>query len=253
MGRNNYKNCVAVILFICFAQTCISQTIILRPYYGHKWYWSNNGSIVYNNFDPNSKTSISSSKYITGISLEYEVNKNTFELYFSSQPSLNYFESYYSPVAAFTNESEGSHSQFQFLYNRYIDINKNNSHKYKIFPILTGGFGIGIVTSQDLLNNSSYRFRIDGPNNEFIDVNSIFKKSTALNFSGIIKIGGVLKNEKREIIRLQILYNLGLNKSEINEINYQFTNSLYSGVISSKGTYFGVQLSLPIYLKRFNN
>jgi hypothetical protein len=247
-----YKRNIIAFLFLFSVQSSFSQTIILRPYYGRKWYSSNKNDIVYNNFDPNSLTKINSSRYIIGVSAEYQLKTNSLELYFSSQPTIYKFQSFYNAVGAFSNENEGSYSQFQILYNRYLNFNRINSFKYKVVPILTAGFGVGIVTSQNLLNNSSYNERINGLNNEFIEINSVFKKESSINFSGIIKIGGAVKNKKREIFRLQALYNFGINKAVTNEIDYRFTNSQYSGVVSLKGTYFGIQLSLPIYIKRFN-
>ena len=107
------------------------------------------------------------------------------------------------------------------------------------------------MSSQDLLNNSSYQIKYLAINNEFVDLQSNFKKATSINYSLILRIGGVLKYKRRELIRIHAMYNFGLNNAEKQEINYSFSSNKYSGIIISKGSYFGLQLNSPIYLKRF--
>ena len=245
-----FRRSTIILGMFFFVNSCFSQAITLRPYYGRKWFSSNSKSAFENKFDPNYNYKINSSRYITGISVEYENKKNSFELYFSSQPTIFKSSSLYALAGySFTNISEGAYSQFQILYNRTLKYREDKV--FNFLPVFTSGIGIGIVNSQDLLNNNSYEIKYFASNNEFVDFKSNFKKVTNINYSLIIKIGGVLKYKKREIIRIHTIYNFGLNDAEKQEINYSFTGNKYSGIITSKGSYWGLQLSSPIYLKRF--
>jgi hypothetical protein len=244
------RKSILILVTLFFANSCFSQAIILRPYYGRKWFSSNNKNVLENNFDPNYMYKINSSRYITGISIEYQNKKNSFELYFSSQPTLFKSSIFYSLAGyRFSNVSEGAYSQFQLLYNRSLRYREDKV--FNFIPVFTGGIGIGIVNSQGLLNNSSYETRYVAPNNEFVEFQANLKKANNFNYSLIFKIGGVLKYKKREIIRMHVIYNLGLNNAEKQEVNYSFTNNKYSGILASKGSYLGLQLSSPIYVKRF--
>jgi hypothetical protein len=256
-GRYYIKCTLIVILILLFPDNSRSQSLVLRPYYGRKWYWNNSNNVTLNNTDPSYQYHNTTSRYITGIALELLYTKSSFELYFSSLPYTGKFHSEVpesSPLRIFLNSYthiySGDISQFQLLYNRYF-FPKANNKKFKIVPVVTIGAGIGIVPPQSKLSNNDVEFYY-GVGNHFYEMTGKSIQMAPINYSVVLKAGVSIQKNNREWLRIQAIANIGLNSFLRNEFRYAHTNDNYAIDYVSRGTFIGVQLSLPIYLKRFN-
>jgi hypothetical protein len=251
MDRSYLKQ-IVFYLFVFFPLSLFSQKLLLRPIYGQKIYFSKSKQIVEGNFDPSFSNMQRKIRYVTGIGLELKSKKNSFEVDFSSQPYLNKFTSSYPLIGyQYTNISSGSFSQFQFLYNYFPLVNKFKEKKYTIQPLLSIGLGLGIIPPQSKLDYDTEQDRYQVGTNYFELLNT-YEKEKTFSYSLINRIGASINKHGKELFRIQLASNLGLNKPIVNKIEYAHTSTKYRGTIASRGSYFAIIISVPILLKTFN-
>lgn len=251
MDRIYFKQFITILLLTSALQQLSAQSVLLRPYYGRKWFSSNKNNISLNNPDPSFSNTINTSRYITGIAAELQYHSHSFEIYFQSQPTLNRFQTVNNNVGGFSYESEGAIIQFQLLYNQYFTKSKKVTKKYTIIPLISIGLGLGDIRPQSVLErDNGYSYQSNG--NQFLEVDYKIKRVAPISYSAVFKIGAALKKGDRELLRIQAIANIGLNKVINDEFRYAHTNDKYAVDIFTRGTYYGVQLSVPLYLKRWH-
>ncbi len=251
MDRGYLKQIVCC-FYIFFPLSLFSQKLLLRPIYGQKVYYSNSKQIVEGNFDPSFSNTLKQTRYVTGIGIELKSKKNSLEIGFSSQPYLSKFISSYPLIGyQYISFSDGSFSQFQFLYNHFFLVDKKKENKYKILPIVSIGLGLGIIPPQRKLDYNTEQDRYQVGANYF-ELLHTYKKEKTFSYSLVNRIGASINKYGKELFRVQLISNLGLNRPIASKIEYAHTNTKYRGTIASRGSYFAIIISAPILLKTFN-
>ena len=105
--------------------------------------------------------------------------------------------------------------QIQGICNYSLLKHDNPDKIYNITPIFSLGVGLGFLPPQSFFDNDPYIERFSTSNNpsEFFDVNFTIKRLHNISYSGIFKAGFLIHSPTKEIFRIQLIANLGLNEA----------------------------------------
>lgn len=236
-----------------FSET-FSQSISIRPYLGLKKVWSSQKGMSANNFDPTFSSKSAYTNQSVGIALEYNHKAMTYELCFTAQGSeFNLSSSYKEAGINIQYETGFGFNQIQGICNYSLLKHDNPDKNYNITPIFSVGAGLGFLPSQSYFDSDPYieRFSTSNNPNEFFDVNFTIKRLHNVSYSGIFKAGFLIHSPTKEIFRIQLIANLGLNEAFRGDLIYYHTTKKYSGTLPSYGSHIGILGSVPICIKRF--
>lgn len=246
-----FKNSFLLFISILFFKFDYSQSIILRPGLGIKFFNTKPDHSLPNNWDPSFDGKHRFSNFAVTVALEFLYPKESYEFIFTSQQIPTAASTRFEKAGiSQTHIEDGGIRQFQFIYNRYLESNIDSSKN--IVPFLGLGFGLGINRPPSFYDSSYYhsKFYSTLNPNEFIDYSQYYASLTKLSYSIIIKLGLCLKINNVERFRIYGIYNLGLNKLVRSDIVYFHTNEKYYGSTTTKGSQFSLMVTAPIYLKR---
>lgn len=255
MGQNKFFIKIIVLIFISAAlsKQGFTQSVILRPSLGNRYFSSKTDFKKPNYFDPSYNGNFKFAESAATIAVELLYPKCSYELVFTSQQEASGF---YTNSNAFQGSElilqNGGISQFQIIHNRFLKINNKKWGDFS--PFIGAGIGIGINRPPLFYIADTFYtvFRTYNPNspNEYIELNVRSRSMAAISFSAVFKAGLAFKINNIERVRLQAVYNFGINKIVETNIIYYHTNAKYYGSAFSRGSQFSVLLSVPIYLKR---
>ena len=254
MSQKYWKHKYLVVLILGFStfQTAFTQSLILRPSIGVRYYSTQPSKESSNNFDPSFSGYHKFKDRAATISLELLYKKYSYEFAFTSQHLPTALYTNYKDVLSFQTYGAAGISQFQLQYNRFFEINKGNRQFIK--PFVGIGVGIGFnrpswVYKQDTFYTvfRQYAFM---DSTKYLDMDMRTNRSANNSFSLLLKAGFSIKRKNIERLRITAIYNGGLNKVIQTNIVYYHTNAKFSGTSFSRGSQFSILLSMPIYLKR---
>lgn len=248
---------VIKILLCIFLSTNVmnlySQSFVLRVGGGFTFFNTKIDKSIPSSLDNTFKGKSSSTRLSGVLALELLYPRFSFELAFASQQYSYYMFTDYTVIGLKQeHKGNGGISQFQLLFNKFIN-NKILEEK-NFVPLVSVGLGLGINRPKSFYDSSSYSsiFYSSVLPNEYIKYDQKTKFLNTFSYSLLFKVGGALKIRDIERLRIYGIYNLGLNKFNQTDIEYYHTSKKYYGSNTSKGSQFTIRLSMPIYLKRFD-
>ena len=245
---NRKKFLTLIVLF--FSVLGKSQSIILRPGAGIKFFDTKTDLSLPHKLDATFNGKHRFSALAITIAAELQFKKSSYELIFTSQQISSAFFTEFKEAGISERYIEnGGISQFQFIYNRFIQKKIISDNVYPFFGL---GFGIGINRPSDIYDSSYYnsRFYSSSSPNDFIDLSEQDKSLSKLSYSFVLKAGLCIKFHNIERLRIYGIYNLGLNKIVKTDIHYSHSQDNYYGTTTTKGSQFSLMLTCPIYIKR---
>ncbi len=231
------------------------SSLVLRPYWGHKWFGINENNIRANNFDATYNTNVKSQGYQTAIALEYLKKNRSWELFYSSQPGLAKFTTSFKDIIDFSQWKgigNGGVKQLQFLYNYYLPKKWIINSKYHIAFKLGAGIGIGVNPPwyYKPLFFSDYDF-FSNPAGDSVVVNISSQRKSRFIYNGVFRICFTYRRNLRERFSVNAVFNWVPFDYQIHHYNYKHNTTEYGGSVSDKTNYYGFQLSVPVTLKRW--
>lgn len=245
------KNTFLLFFSILFSTLTYSQSIVLRPGVGIKFFNAKPDNSLSNNWDSTFDGKKSFSNLAVTASFEIIFPKGSYEVILTSQQVPTTASTQFKKAGISQSHSEnGGITQFQFIYNKFLSSYKDSSKK--ISPFFGLGFGLGINRPSSFYDSSHYHSKFNSTTSptDFIDYSQQYISLSKFSYSFIIKLGLCYKVKNIERVRIYGLYNLGLNKFVKSDIVYFHTNNKYYGSTTIKGSQFSLMITTPIYLKR---
>lgn len=260
MIKHTFSKKFAILLFISFVICNLSQSqsLVFRPYYGHKYFWTKYKELPNNNFDPSFTSTFANNSitkandYSWGLALELKYPDHSYELCYSQQGSVVsfYTNSPTADLGSYSLTTNGKFGQLQFIYNHTFNkLLMGNKDGLNVVPIVSIGLGIGFANSPIYNIFKEERLYSNSDPAKYFDFD-LQPKHDNLNYSAIFKAGLVFNKKNRELFRVQLMANLGLNKAIGYNFIYAHTANKYSGTINSYGSDIRIQVSIPITLWR---
>ncbi|NOT93134.1 hypothetical protein [Ferruginibacter sp.] len=254
MSQKYWKHKYLVVLILGFStfQTAFTQSLILRPSIGMRYYSTKPSKEPSNNFDPSFMGKYNFKDMAASISLELLYKKYSYQLVFTSQHVANGLYSKFDTEGLIGEYTmHGGFRQFQFCYNRFFKIREK---KWQfIAPFVGIGAGVGFNRPNAIYADSSFGvftiYSLTNPN-EFLRFDVHEKSLASTSYSLVLKAGFAFKRKNVERLRVEAVYNMGLRKMVQGNNIYYHTNTKYKATSYSKGSQFSILLSMPIYLKR---
>lgn len=245
--KRTYSIAICFLLF----KTAYSQSLIVRPGLGVKFFNTKPDYSLPNNLDATFSGKQSFLNLAVNVSVELLFEKGSYEIAFTSQQIPTAASTEFKDAGISQSHVEdGGISQFQFVYNKFLERNADTSKN--ITPFLGIGFGLGFNRPSSFYDSSYYHSKFYSTNNpnEFIDYSQNYASLSKLSYSFVFKVGIRVKIKHVERMRIYGLYNLGLNKLVRSDIVYYHTQNKYYGSTTTKGSQFSLMLTAPIYLKK---
>ena len=245
------KGIYSIAICLLLSKTGYSQSLIVRPGLGVKFFSTKLNYSLPNNLDATFNGKQSFLNLAVNVSAELLFDKGSYEITFTSQQIPTAATTEYKDAGISQSHIEdGGISQFQFAYNKFLKRNKDTSKN--IIPFFGIGFGLGFNRPSSFYDSSYYHSKFYSTNNpsEFIDYSQNYYSLSKLSYSLIFKLGVFVKIRHIERMRIHALYNLGLNKLVRSDIVYYHTQNKYYGSSTVNGSQFSLLLTIPIYLKR---
>ena len=253
------KKCRATIFAtLLFFNLIHGQSLVFRPYYGHKYLWTKYKELPNNNFDPSFTSTFANNSitktndYSWGLALELKYPNHSYEFCYSQQGSVVsfYTKSPTADLGSYSLTTNGKFGQLQFIYNHTFNkLLMGNKDGLNVVPIVSIGLGIGFANSPIYNIFKEERVYSNSDPAKYFDFD-LQPKHDNLNYSAIFKAGLIFNKKNRELFRVQLMANLGLNKAIGYNFIYAHTANKYSGTINSYGSDIRIQVSIPITLWR---
>ncbi len=260
MSKKSFCKKYALIFLVTlgFHNFTQSQSLNFRPYYGHKYFWTKYKDLPNNHFDPSFISTIANNsltkanEYSWGLALELKYPNHSYEFCYSQQGSVVsfYTNSPTTDLGSYSITTNGHFGQLQFIYNHTFNkLLIGNKDGLNIIPMLSIGLGVGFANGT--IYNTFKEERVYSNSNpaKYFEFD-LQPKHDNLSYSAIFKAGLVFNRKDRELFRVQLMANLGLNKAIGYNFIYAHTDNKYSGTINSYGSDYRIQVSIPITLWR---